>query len=70
MTEDQRTIILTALRAAESHLEHCCGHCTGDDSVDRIQVRDAIKALGEQTAEDQRHQEYLKDCEVYHNEAR
>lgn len=68
MTEDQRNIILTALRAAESHLEHCCGHCTGDDSVDRTQVRDAIKALGEQTAEELREQEYRRQNQEYHEQ--
>jgi len=54
MTEDQRQIVLIALRAAEDHYYHCRSHCNGDESVDRThtQVRNAIKALGEPTAEE------------------
>lgn len=61
MIEDQRNIILAALRAAEDHYHYCCGHCGGETLPDIIRVRDAIKALGEQTAEELREQEYQRE---------
>jgi len=66
MTEEQRQVVLTALRAAESHYRYCCGHCSGDTLADTIQVRDAIKALGEQTAEELREQEYHRENAEHH----
>lgn len=49
MIEQDRRVIIEALRGAEEHLHYCCSHCTSSDGdhKDYLKIEAALRALGE-----------------------